>query len=121
MIAISSSCVIWLRIESTRFSTSVFDGVACARQNCATKRRTIPTANLRLLIVVGSITRNNNNNEDDAPARTRCASQNLIELWHYKRAANRQAQFRKDYLPKRTSHLRSLRPEYPSSQPSFSI
>src|SRR6266852_4808336 len=50
MIVSFSSCVIWLRIESTRFSRSVFDGVACARQNCAIKTRTIPTANLRLLI-----------------------------------------------------------------------
>src|ERR1700690_3323112 len=39
-IPIFSSSVIWLRIESTRFSTSVFDGVVCAMPGSATKIRT---------------------------------------------------------------------------------
>src|SRR6266851_4863548 len=78
MSVIFSSCVIWLRIESTRFSTSVFDGVACATQNCATKRRTIPTANLRLLIVVGSISSKLMRTLRMLPARTRYARKNSI-------------------------------------------
>src|ERR1700689_3550911 len=47
MISSFSLRVIWLRIESTRFSTSAFDGVVCAMTSCAARIRTTATEKLR--------------------------------------------------------------------------
>src|SRR6202022_1459772 len=54
MISIFSSCVILLRIESTRFSTSTLDGrTACAMFKGMKDRKRIADSNFRLGMAVG--------------------------------------------------------------------